>query len=65
MAGVERETPGGQIESIGAESPTQPLPLVGEIGPDGKIAKVYTGVSPAKHSEEVLAALQELQAKGK
>ena len=27
------------------------------ISPDGKIAKVWTGVSPAKHSEEVLAAL--------
>jgi peroxiredoxin Q/BCP len=27
------------------------------IAPDGKIAKVWMGVSPAKHSEEVLAAL--------
>ena len=27
------------------------------ISPDGKIAKVWLGVSPAKHSEEVLAAL--------
>jgi thioredoxin-dependent peroxiredoxin len=27
------------------------------IDPNGKIAKVWTGVSPAKHSEEVLAAL--------
>jgi peroxiredoxin Q/BCP len=29
------------------------------IDPSGKIAKVWTGVSPAKHSEEVLAALSE------
>ena len=29
------------------------------IDPTGKIAKVWTGVSPAKHSEEVLAALSE------
>jgi peroxiredoxin Q/BCP len=27
------------------------------IAPDGKIAKIWTGVSPAHHSEEVLAAL--------
>jgi peroxiredoxin Q/BCP len=27
------------------------------ISPDGKIAKVWIGVNPAKHSEEVLAAL--------
>lgn len=33
------------------------------IDPQGKIAKVYTGVSVAKHSEEVLAALAELQKK--
>lgn len=33
------------------------------IGPDGKIAKVWTGVSPSKHSEEVLAAIQELGGK--
>jgi peroxiredoxin Q/BCP len=33
------------------------------IGPDGKIAKVWTGVSPSKHSEEVLAAIQELSGK--
>jgi peroxiredoxin Q/BCP len=30
------------------------------IDPAGKVAKVWTGVSPAKHSEEVLAALSEL-----
>jgi peroxiredoxin Q/BCP len=30
------------------------------IDPDGKIAKVWTGVNPMKHSEEVLAALAEL-----
>jgi peroxiredoxin Q/BCP len=29
------------------------------IDPSGKIVKVWTGVSPAKHSEEVLAALSE------
>ncbi len=27
------------------------------IDPTGKIAKIWTGVSPAKHSEEVLSAL--------
>ena len=31
------------------------------IDPDGKIRKVYTDVDPAKHSEEVLAVLAELQ----
>ena len=30
------------------------------IDPQGKIAKVWTGVSPAKHSSEVLEALNEL-----
>ena len=30
------------------------------IDPTGKIAKVWTGVMPAKHSEEVLAALNEV-----
>jgi peroxiredoxin Q/BCP len=29
------------------------------IDPSGKIAKVWTGVNPSKHSEEVLAALAE------
>ena len=33
------------------------------IAPDGKIAKVYTDVNPRQHSEEVLAALTELQAR--
>ena len=33
------------------------------IDPDGKIAKVFPGVKVAKHSEEVLAALAELQKK--
>src|SRR5579864_4676876 len=30
------------------------------INPDGVIAKVFTKVNPSKHSEDVLAALQEL-----
>lgn len=33
------------------------------IDPQGKIAKVWTGVNPQKHSEEVLAALEELKKK--
>ena len=33
------------------------------IDPKGKIGKVYTGVKPMVHSEEVLAALAELQKK--
>ena len=33
------------------------------IDPSGKIAKVWTGVSPSKHSEEVLAALNEASRK--
>jgi len=33
------------------------------IDPKGKVAKVYTGVKVGKHSEEVLAALAELQKK--
>ena len=33
------------------------------IDPKGNIAKVFTGVKPAAHSEEVLAALKELSAK--
>jgi len=31
------------------------------INPKGEIAKVFTGVKPAEHSEEVLKALAELQ----
>jgi peroxiredoxin Q/BCP len=31
------------------------------INPEGKVARVFTGVSPNKHSEEVLAGLTELQ----
>ena len=31
------------------------------IDPDGKVAKVFTGVKPPTHSEEVLAALGELK----
>jgi len=31
------------------------------IGPDGKIAKVWTAVKPQHHSEEVLAALAEVK----
>jgi peroxiredoxin Q/BCP len=31
------------------------------IDPKGVIRKVYTGVKPVQHSEEVLAALTELQ----
>lgn len=31
------------------------------IDPSGKIAKVYTDVDPAKHSEQVLAELDQLQ----
>lgn len=33
------------------------------IDPKGNIAKVFTGVKPAAHSEEVLAALKELSGK--
>jgi peroxiredoxin Q/BCP len=33
------------------------------ISPDGKIAKVWTGVSPQGHSAEVLAAITELSGK--
>jgi thioredoxin-dependent peroxiredoxin len=31
------------------------------VDPGGKIAKVWTGVNPSKHSEEVLAALAEVK----
>jgi peroxiredoxin Q/BCP len=31
------------------------------INPEGKIVKAYEDVNPSKHSEEVLAALAELQ----
>jgi peroxiredoxin Q/BCP len=31
------------------------------INPEGKVAKVFNEVDPNKHSEEVLAALAELQ----
>ncbi len=31
------------------------------IDPQGKVAKVWTGVDPSKHSEEVLATLAELK----
>lgn len=33
------------------------------INPEGKIARVYTSVDPNKHSEEVLAALTDLEKK--
>ena len=33
------------------------------VDPSGKIAKVFQGVKPARHCEEVLAALDELQKK--
>jgi peroxiredoxin Q/BCP len=33
------------------------------IDPNGKIVKVWTGVDPSKHSEEVLAELSEVQKK--
>ena len=33
------------------------------IDPDGKIAKVWTGVKPDQHSEEVLTAINELSKK--
>ena len=32
------------------------------IGPEGKVAEVFLGVNPTPHSEEVLAALDRLQA---
>jgi peroxiredoxin Q/BCP len=35
------------------------------IDPNGKIAKVYTSVNPASHSEEVLAQLDQLQKREK
>jgi thioredoxin-dependent peroxiredoxin len=35
------------------------------IDPKGRIAEVFTGVNPNKHSEEVLAKLEEAGAKGK
>lgn len=31
------------------------------IDPTGKVAKTYTSVNPAQHSEEVLAALEQMQ----
>ncbi len=34
------------------------------INPEGKIVRVFTDVNPKKHSEEVLAALAELQKQG-
>jgi peroxiredoxin Q/BCP len=34
------------------------------IDPDGKIVKEFMNVNPGKHSEEVLAALSELQSSG-
>ena len=33
------------------------------VSPDGKIAKIWTGVDPGRHSAEVLATLAELQSK--
>jgi thioredoxin-dependent peroxiredoxin len=33
------------------------------VDPQGRIAKVFTGVNPSKHSEEVLTSLSELQSK--
>ncbi|MCI0460793.1 MAG: hypothetical protein L0Z62_27910 [Gemmataceae bacterium] len=36
VTAVERETPNGQVEPIGAESPVQPIFSTAEIGPDGR-----------------------------
>jgi peroxiredoxin Q/BCP len=50
--GSVRETPGGKMAQRNTFL----------IAPDGKIAKVWMSVNPANHSQDVLAALTELQA---
>ena len=44
----------GAVESVDAPYPKRISYL---IKPDGKIAKVYTQVTPAEHPDEVLAAI--------
>jgi hypothetical protein len=39
---VERETPDGQIEPIGADSPMMPLPPTADLGPDGLVGLTFT-----------------------
>lgn len=39
---VERETPSGQIEPIGMESPMMRMPPVAELGPDGKLGLSFS-----------------------
>jgi hypothetical protein len=42
VTAVERETPDGQIEPIGPESPMMPLPPTADIGPDGRVGLTFT-----------------------
>src|SRR6202451_4223841 len=52
------------VEAYGSLRPNgMPLRNTFLIDPDGKIVKVWTGVSPAQHSEEVLAAINDLSKK--
>jgi len=54
------------IAEYGSLSPRGPVAARNTfiIDPKGVIRKVYVGVNPNPHSQEVLAALTELQAKG-
>lgn len=49
------------IESYGVAKGDSAQRVSFLIGPDGKIVKVYPKVNPERHSEEVLADLQNLQ----
>jgi peroxiredoxin Q/BCP len=58
--------PGGKVSSqYGSTMQYQGATMAARntflINPDGKIAKVYTGVKPAEHSEQVLKDLAELK----
>jgi hypothetical protein len=41
MTAVERETPNGQVEPIGAESPMLPVPPWADLGPDGRLSLAF------------------------
>ena len=58
--------PGGKVSSqYGSTMQYQGTTMASRntflINPDGKIAKVYTGVKPAEHSDQVLKDLAELK----
>jgi len=67
----EIESKGGSVVGISVDSSfchhafrdhlNLTMPLLADFNPKGEVAKVYTGVKPAAHSDEVLKDLSELK----